>query len=189
MVDLVGRATGIDDCGRRYVARGCYQGVAEVDPLLDTCSDRAASVAAGKACAQNVRRTGQAQEVHRVEVAQNVAVREDLFRTNGRSSAQCGHRSASPTAGIKAGKTLRRPQTPHVNGTPRLSRQDDLGRTLRGPAGSAATPPGGSTAPWAFSVLWIFATLAGFSTRSGRFAPQHPRSRCPVSQVIRWRTA
>jgi len=37
-------------------------------------------------------------------------------RTNGRSSAQCGQRSTSPTGGIKSGKTPRRPQTSHVNG-------------------------------------------------------------------------
>src|SRR5438132_12777513 len=51
-------------------------------------------------------------------------------RTKGRSSAQWGHRSTSPTAGSKLGKTLWRPQTSHVNGTPRSCRRDDLGRSF-----------------------------------------------------------
>jgi hypothetical protein len=46
--------------------------------------------------------------------------------TKGRSWAQCGHRSTLPTAGMRSGKTLRRPQTSHVNGTPPLCRRDDL---------------------------------------------------------------
>jgi hypothetical protein len=47
-------------------------------------------------------------------------------RTNGRSSAQCGHRSTSPTGGIKSGKAPRRPQTSHVNGTTRSSHRGSL---------------------------------------------------------------
>ena len=48
-------------------------------------------------------------------------------RMKGRWCAQCGQRSTSPTAGIKPGKALRRPQPSHVNGTPRLCSQTAFG--------------------------------------------------------------
>jgi hypothetical protein len=32
MLDLVHRATGIDDRGRWYLGRGCHKGVVELDP-------------------------------------------------------------------------------------------------------------------------------------------------------------
>ena len=84
LFDLVDRATGVDDGGRRYLVRGCDEGAVEIDPRLEERTfPQSAHVCcggmfAGEACALDVWRAGQAEEVRRVEVVEDVAVREDL---------------------------------------------------------------------------------------------------------------
>lgn len=75
--DVVDCATVVDDCRRRYRVRGCPEGAVEINPHLEMCRAYA-GMFAGKACPHDVWRTGQTEEVCRVEGAENVAVRQDL---------------------------------------------------------------------------------------------------------------
>src|SRR4029077_7043001 len=63
---LIDGVTGVEDVGARNVARGCCQGAIEIDPPFEprgVCT----GFAAGKSYAQDIRRTGQAQEVHSLD--------------------------------------------------------------------------------------------------------------------------
>jgi len=61
-LDLVRRATGVQDCGCWQLARRCYQGVVEIEPHVDTVSRHGVAAAAGKARA---RKTSGAQVKHK----------------------------------------------------------------------------------------------------------------------------
>jgi hypothetical protein len=78
VLDVIRRATRIDDRGGRCLPCGCYERLVERNPHFGSRT-ACAGFAIGKARTQVARRTRQAQEVHGIEVAEEVAVREDLF--------------------------------------------------------------------------------------------------------------